>query len=108
MLKHGKYSVWFKTPVGEGAGVVELEPTGQLRGGDGVASYTGTWEQNGERLKATISSKRTHAGLSGGVWYRRSRYHADWSLQPRWDSFLQGLRQASAGVDVGGHARPYR
>ena len=47
-----RYSVWFRTPVGEGAGVVELGPDGKLSGGDTTFSYTGDWEQVGERFKA--------------------------------------------------------
>ena len=34
MITPGKYSVWFKTPVGEGSGVVTLHENGDLRGGD--------------------------------------------------------------------------
>lgn len=37
LIAPGDYSVWFKTPigeVGEGAGLVEFAPDGQLRGGD--------------------------------------------------------------------------
>jgi hypothetical protein len=33
LITQGKYSVWFKTPVGEGAGVVEFGPDGKLSGG---------------------------------------------------------------------------
>lgn len=33
MLSEGKYSIWFKTPVGAGAGVVELGSEGVLTGG---------------------------------------------------------------------------
>jgi hypothetical protein len=58
----GKYSVWFKTPVGEGAGVVELGSDGRLRGGDSTFCYTGHWEQEGERLQAKLSAMRTGRG----------------------------------------------
>jgi hypothetical protein len=30
MMKPGRYSVWFKTPVGEGAGVVKLDANGKV------------------------------------------------------------------------------
>jgi hypothetical protein len=61
----GKYSVWFKTPVGEGAGVVELGSDGGLRGGDSTFCYTGHWEQEGERLQAKLSARRTRPGPPG-------------------------------------------
>ena len=32
MLKDGKYSVWFRTPLAEGMGVVVLAPNGKLSG----------------------------------------------------------------------------
>jgi T3SS negative regulator,GrlR len=65
VIKEGKYSVWFKTPVGEGAGVVEFGPDGKLSGGDTTFSYTGDWEQNRERFKATLIAKRTSPGPPG-------------------------------------------
>jgi hypothetical protein len=33
MITGGKYSVWFRTPIGEGAGVVDFQPNGKLSGG---------------------------------------------------------------------------
>ena len=65
MLRAGKYSVWFKTPVGEGAGVVEFDPSGKLSGGDTSFSYAGNWEQDGDRFKATLSAKRIAPGPPG-------------------------------------------
>ena len=41
MITPGKYSVWFKTPIGEGAGIVEFGPDGKLSGGDSTFSYDG-------------------------------------------------------------------
>lgn len=58
MLSEGKYSVWFKTPVGAGAGIVELDSEGMLTGGDPPFSYSGHWEKDGDQLRAAISSKR--------------------------------------------------
>jgi hypothetical protein len=65
LINEGKYSVFFRTSVGEGAGVVELGPNGQLRGGDETFAYTGHWEQDGDRFTATISSTRIAPGFSG-------------------------------------------
>jgi hypothetical protein len=59
---------WFKTPVGEGAGVVEFGPEGKLSGGDTTFSYTGDWEQVGNRFKAVMSATRNLARYAGRVW----------------------------------------
>lgn len=65
MITEGKYSVWFKTPVGEGAGVVTFGANGTLSGGDTTFAYTGHWEQKGERFKATLLAKRFAPGPPG-------------------------------------------
>ena len=65
MITEGKYSIWFRTPIGEGAGVVELGPNGGLSGGDTTFSYIGNWEQDGERFKAAILAKRMAPGPPG-------------------------------------------
>lgn len=65
MITQGKYSVWFKTPVGEGAGVVEFGPNGQLSGGDTTFSYIGNWTHEDGRFKATLSARRFAPGPPG-------------------------------------------
>ncbi len=65
LITLGQYSVWFKTPVGEGAGVVEFAPDGKLAGGDSTFSYEGNWTQEGKRFRATLSAKRAVAGPPG-------------------------------------------
>jgi hypothetical protein len=65
LITQGRYSVWFKTPIGEGAGVVEFGPDGKLSGGDTTFSYIGTWTQERERFKATISAGRFAPGPPG-------------------------------------------
>ena len=57
--------MWFKTPVGEGAGTVEFGPDGKLSGGDSTFSYEGHWAQQGGRFRATLSAKRVVAGPPG-------------------------------------------
>jgi hypothetical protein len=61
----GKYSTWFKTPIGEGAGMAELFADGRLAGIDGAFAYTGTWNLNAGRLHAKLSASRTAAGPPG-------------------------------------------
>jgi hypothetical protein len=65
MIIEGKYSVWFRTPIGAGAGIVEFGSHGELSGGDTTFSYIGNWEQDGERFKAAISAKRMAPGPPG-------------------------------------------
>ena len=65
LITAGKYSVWFKTPIGEGAGVADLGADGKLGGGDTTFAYTGHWEQTGERFKAAISARRIAPGPPG-------------------------------------------
>lgn len=65
MLTEGRYTGWFKTPVGEGAGEVVLGPNGKLSGGDTTFAYCGTWEQNQQRFRATLCAKRTFPGPPG-------------------------------------------
>ena len=62
MLKDGKYSVWMRTPLAEGMGVVVLEPDGKLRGGDTIMSYTGHWRTEGELFEATLVATRHSPG----------------------------------------------
>ncbi|MEA2822997.1 MAG: hypothetical protein QOJ86_5001 [Bradyrhizobium sp.] len=65
MITEGKYSVWFKTPVGQGAGIVEFAPDGKLAGGDSTFSYVGHWKREGSRFKAELSAKRFEPGPPG-------------------------------------------
>jgi hypothetical protein len=65
MITEGKYSIWFRTPIGVGAGIVEFGPNGELSGGDTTFSYIGNWEQDGERFKAALSARRAAPGPPG-------------------------------------------
>ena len=62
MLRDGKYSVWFRTPLAEGTGVVVLAPNGRLSGGDTVLSYIGHWRTDGEQFEATVFTARHSPG----------------------------------------------
>jgi hypothetical protein len=62
MLQNSKYSVWFKTPQGEGYGIVSLMD-GNLSGGDNISSYTGTYVQDGDKFAATIAVRRPRFSL---------------------------------------------
>ena len=62
MLKDGKYSVWMRTPLAEGTGVVVLAPDGTLSGGDTIMEYTGHWRTDGEEFEATLFATRHSPG----------------------------------------------
>ena len=65
MITEGKYSIWFRTPIGVGSGIVEFGPNGELSGGDTTFCYTGNWTQDDERFKATVSATRIAPGPPG-------------------------------------------
>ena len=55
----------FKTPIGEGAGVVILQD-GTLRGGDSGMFYIGTYKMTGTAFEATVRTGR-HTGAMDSV-----------------------------------------
>ncbi len=65
MVTAGKYAVWFKTAIGEGSGVVEFGPDGELSGGDTTYSYLGNWSRHNDRFKAALSARRFAPGPPG-------------------------------------------
>ncbi len=62
MLKDGTYAAWFKTPSGQGTGIVHVAH-GKIWGRDGIMTYDGTCEVDGNRFTATVVTKRHSAGL---------------------------------------------
>jgi hypothetical protein len=60
-LENGKYSAWFRTPLGEGTGVVLLKD-GQITGGDTVLAYTGSYNQDGDTLRWTLPPNAIRRG----------------------------------------------
>ena len=61
MLANGRYSVWFRTPLGEGTGVVKLED-GNVTGRDTVIAYSGAYRQSGDHFSADIAIRRHSPG----------------------------------------------
>lgn len=61
MLKDGTYSAWFRTPLGEGTGIVLFE-NGAISGGDSIMSYDGRYDVFGDRLVATVVATRHTEG----------------------------------------------
>jgi hypothetical protein len=54
-MRDGLYKVHFQTPRGAGDGVIVLKD-GQLRGGDSLIYYVGTYTQNGDRFSADVKT----------------------------------------------------
>src|SRR5258708_20191032 len=61
MLQNAKYSVWFRTPQGEGYGIVLLMD-GNVSGGDNISKYNGAYVQDGDKFAATIAVRRHTQG----------------------------------------------
>ena len=61
MLTNGKYSAWFRTPLGEGTGIVVLQD-GTVTGGDTVIAYSGSYQLDGDDFSADIAITRHTPG----------------------------------------------
>jgi hypothetical protein len=61
MLKDGHYMAWFKTERGQGTGRVLLRD-GKISGGDTVITYGGSYQVDGSRFTATLTTHRHAAG----------------------------------------------
>jgi hypothetical protein len=62
VLKEGRYSVWMRTSLAEGTGVVVLAPDGELSGSDTIMAYTGRWRAEGDQFEATVFATRHSPG----------------------------------------------
>jgi hypothetical protein len=61
MIRDGEYTAWFRTPRGEGTGIVYLAD-GRITGGDCYFTYGGTYEIGDNSFTATITTRRCAAG----------------------------------------------
>ena len=61
MLRDGRYAAWFRTSQGEGTGIVHLA-NGRISGGDSIFSYVGSYEVDGDRFTAALTTRRHAAG----------------------------------------------
>jgi len=61
MLEDGEYAAWYKTPHGEGTGIIALA-NGKLTGGDSVLAYSGSYEIKGDRFTAVVFTERHSPG----------------------------------------------
>ena len=61
MIEDGEYAAWYKTPRGEGTGIVVLA-NGKITGSDAVLAYSGSYKIEGDRLSATVFTERHSPG----------------------------------------------
>lgn len=61
MLKNGTYAAWFRTSLADGTGIVHVAD-GRLWGRDSIMLYDGTYEVDGERFSAVLTTRRHSEG----------------------------------------------
>jgi len=66
MLKDGTYAAWFKTPQGQGTGIVHVAH-GEIWGRDNVMTYDGTCEVDGNRFYRDRHDKKAHRRAANGI-----------------------------------------
>ncbi|MDA9509358.1 hypothetical protein XI09_32920 [Bradyrhizobium sp. CCBAU 11386] len=57
MLRDGKYAAWFRTPRGQGTGVVDLTG-GRISGSDSFFTYGGSYQLDQQSFTAVLTVKR--------------------------------------------------
>jgi hypothetical protein len=61
MIEDGEYAAWYKTPRGEGTGILVLA-NGKITGSDSVLAYSGSYEVDGDHFSAIVFTKRHSPG----------------------------------------------
>ncbi|MHC2439162.1 hypothetical protein ACVMB0_006537 [Bradyrhizobium sp. USDA 4451] len=57
MQRDGQYAAWFRTPNGEGTGIVRLA-NGKISGGDAMFTYGGSYQLDEDRFTAVLTTHR--------------------------------------------------
>src|SRR5262249_55911921 len=57
MLRDGTYAAWFRTPIGHGTGIAHLAH-GKIWGRDSIMTYSGSYQVDGDRFTALVSTTR--------------------------------------------------
>ncbi|MBR0715861.1 hypothetical protein [Bradyrhizobium liaoningense] len=61
MLRDGKYAAWFRTPRGQGTGIVQLTG-GRITGSDSFFTYGGSYQVDQDRFTAVLTTRRHTQG----------------------------------------------
>ena len=61
MHRDGRYAAWFRTPRGEGTGIVHLA-NGRISGGDAFFTYSGSYQVDDDRFTAALKTTRYAEG----------------------------------------------
>ena len=64
-MKTGLYKASFKTPIGQGNGVVVVS-NGLIRGGDGAMYYVGTYQIADNQITSSLRVRK-HSNSAGGT-----------------------------------------
>ena len=62
MLKDGKYAAWFRTPRGQGTGIVHLAD-GTISGCDSFFTYGGSYQVDDDHFTAILTTRRHADGM---------------------------------------------
>ncbi|MGY4289601.1 hypothetical protein ACVWXO_008867 [Bradyrhizobium sp. LM2.7] len=68
MLKDGTYAAWFKTPLGQGTGIVHVAD-GKIWGRDDAMTYSGLYKADGRSLFRSRENRKTHRRARKYLWY---------------------------------------
>ncbi|QIO35902.1 hypothetical protein [Bradyrhizobium sp. 1(2017)] len=60
MLREGKYAAWFRTPHGQGTGIVHLAE-GRISGSDSFFTYGGSYQFDDDQHFTAVLTTRRHA-----------------------------------------------
>lgn len=104
-MREGLYELRFKTPMGEGRGLVTLQ-NGQVLGGDAIIIYTGTFAVEGDRFIAHVQTHRyaTEPGMTSVL--GRDNARIDMSGTVQGDSITgKGQSPDAPGVGISIHLR---
>lgn len=99
-MQNGLYRASFKTPMGEGFGVVVLTD-GTLQGGDTMMYYQGNYSETGDQFTASVEvdAHSTVPGMSSVFGPGRNRVHIDLKGHSSGDSATaQGSSPQAPGV----------
>jgi hypothetical protein len=108
VITPGTYTVSFKTPVREGAGMVDFTADGKLCGGRPHVCLQRELDPEGRAVQSCLVRQEGRVRTTGRVRDDGSdRHRRGRTIRWRPIRHMRGLRKAIAGTEVGGRARPH-